>query len=213
MMIVFGMRGVSHGAQIVASWIILLLFTGVAHAQSKNACVTPDEYSEINFQLQSPVDGVWSPSAELSMLSIDFSGMVKREVFALGGDFRVERDGRSITPVFICEPGKTHVYDMGEYMVVCPAFDGEPLRIYDDENTFLKSGRLGLARWENDCIRWRTRTFECDPPLKQKPSGWSFSKFLVEDAETRVSAEYEGEFKVLEPHERRVCDTAVVVDQ
>ncbi len=76
------------------------------------------------------------------MLSIDFSGMVKREVFALGGDFRIERHGKGITPVFICEPGKTHVYDMGEYMVACPAFDGESLRIYGDENTFLKSGRF-----------------------------------------------------------------------
>ena len=141
-----------------------------AWALSGSQCVQPEEYESINFQLQSPSDdGAWVPPAEYSLLSFSLSHMEQREVFALGGQFRVERDGNAITPVFICEPGVPAVYHVGHYTVKCPEWAGQLIRIFSDETTLGDSGKIGVGRWEDKCIRWRTREYSCHDRVKPPP--------------------------------------------
>ena len=151
---------------------IVICMAGVSNAWalSGSLCVQPEEYESINFQLQTPdADGTWVPLADYSLLSFSLSPVEQREVFALGGQFRVERDGNAITPVFICEPGVPAVYHVGHYTVKCPEWAGQLIRIFSDETTLGDSGKIGVGRWESECIRWRTRNYACDDRVKPPP--------------------------------------------
>ena len=140
-------------------------------ALSGSQCVQPEEYESINFQLQTPDDdGAWVPLADYSLLSFSLSHIEQREVFALGGQFRVERDEEAITPVFICEPGVPAVYHMGQYTVRCPEWAGQLIRIFSDETTLGDSGKIGVGRWEDKCIRWRTREYSCHDRVVPAPT-------------------------------------------
>lgn len=138
-----------HSLSLLALTICL---SSSALALSGSVCVHPEEYESINFRLQTPDDdGAWVPLADYSLLSFSLSHVEQREVFALGGQFRVERDGNAITPVFICEPGVPAVYHVGHYTVKCPEWAGQLIRIFSDETTLGESGRIGVGRWETAC--------------------------------------------------------------
>jgi hypothetical protein len=78
------------------------------------ACLKPDEIQRENYKLQSHqgyYDGAIADGAIVLRVYLDVTR--EREVFALTGKFKVERDGQQVSPAFICERGKPVWYDMG----------------------------------------------------------------------------------------------------